>query len=83
MNDPQDREVRTYATQEGDPTAYCPICRKELLPGDQLVAYYYAPKNWWVVDHYTSRSESPGEKYCGVAVTSANGTNALWRVKND
>jgi hypothetical protein len=35
----------------------CPTCGMPLEPGEDLVAYYYAPKNWWVVAHL-----GPGEQ---------------------
>lgn len=29
----------------------CPICNNPLKNEEQLIAYYYAPKKWWVVQH--------------------------------
>lgn len=29
----------------------CPICSKPIAEDEQLIAYYFAPKDWWVVHH--------------------------------
>ena len=33
--------------------ATCPICKQKLAEKEYLIAYWYAPKNWWVLCHQT------------------------------
>jgi hypothetical protein len=35
----------------------CPICHNELGENEALTAYYYTPKDWWVVMHLRREKE--------------------------
>lgn len=36
----------------------CPICHKELNDNETLIAYYYKPKQWWVISHLIQDNKS-------------------------
>ncbi len=42
----------------------CPVCKKPLKDGEQLILLWYEPCKWWVVEHGTR--EDP-MKICGNA----------------
>lgn len=43
-------------------TPRCPLCSQPLAPGDKLSLEWFAPQEWWVLQHTRN-----GEMWCGLA----------------